>query len=100
MNNRAYNKAKEHLQDFTKFPTINDIVLLMEEQSKETAIDFAEWILTKDDPSFNITTSVDRSTEERKEVAIWGTSRLGYGKTWTSEQLYEQFLKEQENEMD
>jgi hypothetical protein len=37
-------EAAEHLKDFTKFPTFNDIVLLMEEHAMEIAIGFNDWV--------------------------------------------------------
>jgi hypothetical protein len=67
---------------------------------KELAIEFADWILNKNDPGFNITTMIERSTENcslkdgRREIPVWGHTRIGYGKTFTSKELFEQFVKE------
>ena len=93
MNNRAYNKAKEHLKDFTKFPTINDIVLLMEEQSRETAIEFSEWTYR-----FNWKLQA-HPTDANQKVWVKSYWSVYDNSVWkTTEELYEQFLKEQENE--
>jgi len=70
----AYEKAQEHLKDFTKFPTINDIVLLMEEYGRDVSIDFVNWC--------------------KYQSSIW---RNDLGRYETTEEQYEQFLKEQEN---
>ena len=91
MNNRAYNKAKEHLRDFTKFPTINDIVLLMEEHAKDVSIEFTEWKELK---------GWVRSA--RRDELSWVNEFIENGITkyefQSTKELYTQFLKEQENE--
>jgi hypothetical protein len=81
MNNIAYNKAKEHLKDFTKFPSINDIVLLMEEYAKDTVYEFHIWCY-----SHNLRFAHGYWYKFSKRIDI------------RTEELYEQFLKEQENE--
>ena len=87
----AYNKAKEHLKDFTKFPTINDIVLLMEEYSREVAIEFAKYMLSQ-----TITKHTSPSTSSTYTPL---ESKILKGELeFRGEDIYEQFLKEQENE--
>lgn len=91
MNNRAYNKAKEHLRDFTKFPTINDIVLLMEEHAKNVSIEFAHYLLSK-------TITKSRGIDENKTYHPWEFNLLRGELLVGKDEVYEQFLKEQENE--
>lgn len=68
--------------------------------NKKEAIKFANWILNKNDPGFNITTKIERGGENqslkdgRKEIPVWGHARLGYGKTYTTKQLFKMFKNE------
>jgi len=91
MNNIAYNKAKEHLKDFTKFPSINDIVLLMEIHAKDMSIEFAKYMLSQ--TITRHTSPTDSSTYTPLESKI-----LKGELEFRGEDIYEQFLKEQENE--
>ncbi|MGL6105204.1 hypothetical protein [Romboutsia sp.] len=65
--------------------------------SKNDAVAFAEWILNRnsEEGSMTITTKIDRSNDERNEVTCWGTNRLGYSKTYTTEELYQLFKSQQ-----
>lgn len=75
----------------------------MKKKSKKAAIEFANWILNKNDPGFCITSTIKRKEKDkslvdgRKEVNRWGYTRLGYGKTYTTKQLFKMFKNESDN---
>lgn len=67
------------------------LIKIAEIAMKEGAIQFADWIKSeKNNPNFTITSRLDKN---RNETAYWGTTRIGDGKIFTSEELYDQYIK-------